>query len=57
MWLFLLVANLYFLSVGIRSIYENGAETVNVIMVVCFTIIGIVCGISAWLDWKERGRK
>ena len=57
MWLFLLVVDLYFLSVGIRSIYEVGAEETNIIMVICFTIIGIVCGINIWLDWKERGRK
>lgn len=36
MWWFLLVADLYFLSVGIRSMLEYGADQYNVVMVFCF---------------------
>lgn len=40
MWWFLLVADLYFLSVGIRSMLEYGADQYNVVMVFCFLFFG-----------------
>lgn len=36
MWWFLLVADFYFLSVGIRSMLEYGADQYNIVMVFGF---------------------
>lgn len=40
MWWFLLVADLYFLSVGIRSMLEYGPDQYNIVMVFCFFVSG-----------------
>ena len=58
MWIFLLIADLYFLSVGIRSMYQVGIEPTNICMVVCFSIIGLVCVGNIYLDYRDwkRGR-
>ena len=37
MWWFLLVADLYFLSVGVRSMLEYGPDQYNIVMVFCFS--------------------
>lgn len=54
MWWFLLVADLYFLSVGIRSMLEYGADQYNVVMVFCFLLLAIVIGLNIYLDRRSR---
>ena len=54
MWLFLLVADLYFLSVGIRSMLEYGADQYNVVMVFCFLLLACVIGLNIYLDRRSR---
>lgn len=52
MWWFLLVADLYFLSVGIRSMLEYGADQYNVVMVFCFLFLALIIGLNIYLDLK-----
>lgn len=54
MWWFLLVADLYFLSVGIRSMLEYGADQYNVVMVFCFLFLAVVIGLNIYLDRRSR---
>lgn len=54
MWWFLLVADLYFLSVGIRSMLEYGPDQYNVVMVFCFLLLAIVIGLNIYLDRRSR---
>ena len=54
MWWFLLVADLYFLSVGIRSMLEYGLDQYNVVMVFCFLLLTIVIGLNIYLDRSRR---
>lgn len=51
---FLLVADLYFLSVGIRSMLEYGPDQYNVVMVFCFLLLAIVIGLNIYLDRRSR---
>lgn len=53
MW-FLLVADLYFLSVGIRSMLEYGADQYNVVMVFCFSFLALIIGLNIYLDRRSR---
>lgn len=55
MWCFLLVADLYFLSVGIRSILKSGPDQYNIVMVFCFLFLACVIGLNIYLD--RRGRR
>ena len=41
MWWFLLVADLYFLSVGIRSMLEYGADQYNVVNFLFYVVVFI----------------
>lgn len=54
MWWFLLVADLYFLSVGVRSMLEYGLDQYNVVMVFCFLLLAIVIGLNIYLDRRSR---
>lgn len=54
MWWFLLVADLYFLSVGIRSMLEYGADQYNVVMVFCFSFLALIIGLNIYLDRRSR---
>lgn len=54
MWWFLLVADLYFLSVGIRSMLEYGADQYNVVMVFCFSLLALIIGLNIYLDRRSR---
>lgn len=54
MWWFLLVADLYFLSVGIRSMLEYGADQYNVVMVFCFLFLALIIGLNIYLDRRNR---
>ena len=54
MWWFLLVAGLYFLSVGIRSMLEYGADQYNVVMVFCFSFLALIIGLNIYLDRRSR---
>lgn len=54
MWWFLLVADLYFLSVGIRSMLEYGADQYNVVMVFCFLFLALIIGLNIYLDRRSR---
>lgn len=54
MWWFLLVADLYFLSVGVRSMLEYGLDQYNVAMVFCFLLLAIVIGLNIYLDRRSR---
>ena len=54
MWWFLLVADLYFLLVGIRSMLEYGPDQYNVVMVFCFLLLAIVIGLNIYLDRRSR---
>ena len=40
MWWFLLVADLYFLSVGVRSMLEYGPDQYNIVMVFLLFVFG-----------------
>lgn len=51
MWWFLLVADLYFLSVGIRSMLEYGADQYNVVMIFCFSFLALI--ISIWIGGAD----
>lgn len=53
MWWFLLVADLYFLSVGIRSMLEYGADQYNVVMVFCFSFLALIIGLNIYLDRRN----
>ena len=55
MWWFLLVADLYFLSVGIRSMLEYGPDQYNIVMVFCFSLLALIIGLNIYLDraWAE----
>lgn len=54
MWWFLLVADLYFLSVGVRSMLEYGLDQYNVVMVFCSLLLAIVIGLNIYLDRRSR---
>lgn len=54
MWWFLLVADLYFLSVGIRSMLEYGVDQYNVVMVFCFSLLALIIGLNIYLDRRSR---
>lgn len=54
MWWFLLVADLYFLSVGIRSMLECGPDQYNVVMVFCFSFLALIIGLNIYLDRRSR---
>lgn len=54
MWWFLLVADLYFLSVGIRSMLEYGVDQYNVVMVFCFLFLALIIGLNIYLDRRSR---
>lgn len=54
MWWFLLVADFYFLSVGIRSMLEYGADQYNVVMVFCFSFLALIIGLNIYLDRRSR---
>lgn len=54
MWWFLLVADLYFLSVGIHSMLEYGADQYNVVMVFCFLFLALIIGLNIYLDRRSR---
>ena len=54
MWWFLLVADLYFLSVGIRSMLEYGPDQYNVVMVFCFLFLALIIGLNIYFDRRSR---
>lgn len=54
MWWFLLVADLYFLSVGIRSMLEYGADQYNIVMIFCFSFLALIIGLNIYLDRRSR---
>lgn len=54
MWWFLLVADLYFLSVGIRSMLEYEPDQYNIVMVFCFSLLAFVIGLNIYLDRRSR---
>lgn len=54
MWWFLLVADFYFLSVGIRSMLEYGPEQYNIVMVFCFSLLALIIGLNIYLDRRSR---
>lgn len=54
MWWFLLVADLYFLSVGIRSMLEYGPDQYNIAMVFCFSLLALIIGLNIYLDRRSR---
>ena len=54
MWWFLLVADLYFLSVGIRSMLEYGPDQYNIVMVFCFSLLALIIGLNIYLDRRSR---
>lgn len=54
MWWFLLVTDLYFLSVGIRSILEYGADQYNVVMIFCFSFLALIIGLNIYFDRRNR---
>lgn len=54
MWWFLLVADLYFLSVGIRSMLGYGADQYNVVMIFCFSFLALIIGLNIYLDRRSR---
>ena len=54
MWWFLLVADFYFLSVGIRSMLEYGADQYNVVMIFCFSFLALIIGLNIYLDRRSR---
>lgn len=54
MWWFLLVADFYFLSVGIRSMLEYGSDQYNIVMVFCFSLLALIIGLNIYLDRRSR---
>lgn len=54
MWWFLLVADFYFLSVGIRSMLEYGLDQYNIVMVFCFSLLALIIGLNIYLDSRSR---
>lgn len=54
MWWFLLVADLYLLSVGIRSMLEYGPDQYNVVMIFCFSFLALIIGLNIYLDRRSR---
>lgn len=54
MWWFLLVADLYFLSVGVRSMLEYGLDQYNIVMVFCFSLLALIIGLNIYLDTRSR---
>lgn len=54
MWWFLLVADFYFLSVGIRSMLEYGPNQYNIVMVFCFSLLALIIGLNIYLDRRSR---
>lgn len=54
MWWFLLVADLYFLSVGIRPMLEYGPDQYNVVMIFCFSFLALIIGLNIYLDRRSR---
>lgn len=53
---FLLVADLYFLSVGIRSMLEYGPDQYNIVMVFCFSLLALIIGLNIYLIGGAGGR-
>lgn len=54
MWWFLLVADLYFLSVGVGSMLEYGPDQYNIVMVFCFSFLALIIGLNIYLDRRSR---
>lgn len=54
MWWFLLVADLYFLSVGIRSMLEYVPDQYNIVMVFCFSLLALIIGLNIYFDRRSR---
>lgn len=54
MWWFLLVADLYFLSVGVRSMLEYGPDPYNIVMVFCFSLLALIIGLNIYFDRRSR---
>lgn len=54
MWWFLLVADFYFLSVGIRSMLEYGPDQYNIVTVFCFSLLALIIGLNIYLDRRSR---
>lgn len=54
MWWFLLVADFYFLSVGIRSMLEYGPDQYNIVMVFCFFLLALIIGLNIYFDRRSR---
>lgn len=54
MWWFLLVADFYFLSVGIRSMLEYGPDQYNIVMVFFFSLLALIIGLNIYLDRRSR---
>lgn len=54
MWWFLLVADFYFLSVGIRSMLEYGPDQYNIVMVFCFSLLALIIGLNIYFDRRSR---
>lgn len=54
MWWFLLVADFYFLLVGIRSMLEYGPDQYNIVMVFCFSLLALIIGLNIYLDRRSR---
>lgn len=54
MWWFLLVADFYFLSVGIRSMLEYGPDQYNIVMVFCFSLLALIIGLNIYLERRSR---
>lgn len=54
MWWFLLVADLCFLSVGVRSMLEYGPDQYNIVMVFCFSFLALIIGLNIYLDRRSR---
>lgn len=51
---FLLLADFYFLSVGIRSMLEYGPDQYNIVMVFCFSLLALIIGLNIYLDRRSR---
>lgn len=54
MWWFLLVADFYFLSVGIRSMLEYGPDQYNIVMVFCFSLLALIIGLNIYFDRRSK---
>lgn len=54
MWWFLLVADLYFLSVGVRSMLEYGPDQYNIVMFFCFSFLALIIGLNIYFDRRSR---